>query len=724
MEESSTTGLVVNDDLLSQLARNDPRIRRLDCMHLFSRILDNENWLSVPQHVDRIVGDLQRSGLFVELLALDIAYLHYLSSYQRIFEALVGLMSSPSLKEVLVYSRSDRVVFDQAPLVHTILERVAASDSIQRLSLSNLRLHGNDHDCFLRPLLGARDCSLGEFHLNYCSLDHASIPGLRQGLARNRSLRKFGYRRLVPHGLETLLQGVADQGLIEDLELHVHVASPATWECFQAFLRESTSLQSLQLALGEDVDGRSPLASILAGVQQSQSLKRFTLRGILPSIEPDHWRDLLRYNSTLESLDLFTFKLGPAQASAIAEGLTGNDALTELNLSHSLSSPGGRTSFDPARWSPLLTRHAHLQTLNLQSCHIGDRGLELLLRGLVHNADSSLVSLDIGGNLISNEGLAEVVNTLSAAGKVRELNLSWNDFAGPDIVALVCRLLVEVASLRKLCLDGIALEGWGQAGIEEALSTSRLEELSLSATGLGVIDILSLWEGLRRNTSLRSLSSCNGLQYNEYPSSLFFMLKENKTLQSLDLSGNTIGPLGLAAITLGLVDNTGLQELNLSDAEITTYCLDSIGTALTTNSTLQVLHLPASEGHRSDFVAFWKCLGRMKGLRELRTSVYDGFVVDLDAARALASSLELNCVFRVVDMKFLSVPPSLQDRILFYLYANCRGRQKLQEWTGRDFDSRLWPYALSSFSAPRDLSCLALIFRQKHSSALPDSHHG
>ncbi len=125
----------------------------------------------------------------------------------------------------------------------------------------------------------------------------------------------------------------------------------------------------------------------------------------------------------------------------------------------------------------------------------------------------------------------------------------------------------------KLSLYGCSVRVTEDNGplLEEMLGENRtLQELDLSRNPINASGLGYIAEGLRHNTGLVKLSlywsSVSVTEDNGPP--LEEMLRENRTLQELDLSQNLINASGLGYIAKGLRHNTGLVKLSLYSCSV------------------------------------------------------------------------------------------------------------------------------------------------------------
>ena len=172
---------------------------------------------------------------------------------------------------------------------------------------------------------------------------------------------------------------------------------------------------------------------------------------------------------------------------------------------------------------------------DLWDCHIQDKGLNILYRGLRHCSD-----IIINGLWLSNNGLttqsSSLISELVVQYKVKELMIGYNDTIGEDqqLYSMLTNPSNELQTLIMRC------------------------------------------------TKLSSTAATD----------LFTAVKENNILKVLDIAHNVITDDACAAITTALERNSSLVELSMNDNPLSSEAIVNIVRCLEVNNTLQLLGLP------------------------------------------------------------------------------------------------------------------------------------
>lgn len=189
------------------------------------------------------------------------------------------------------------------------------------------------------------------------------------------------------------------------------------------------------------------------------------------------------------------------------------------------------------------------EELNLSDNNIGDEGAEWLLKGLT---SKTTTGASVGKNLktllmprarMGAKGMKAIGGVIGASTSLENVVLSSNMCDAEGMKGEFCAGLSKNKSVKSLCLAATRIGDEGVALLcEGPLRTHRtLEHISLTYNRLEV-------------AAAKSLAAA---------------LAVNKALRFLDLSGNTLGPLGAEALVDGLKKNGGrVQQLSVAQNEI------------------------------------------------------------------------------------------------------------------------------------------------------------
>ncbi len=328
------------------------------------------------------------------------------------------------------------------------------------------------------------------------------------------------------------------------LELGTRLYKKSSAEAMAKYVRTSKSLQRIQwdrVTFGDDRELRQReenLCCFLHAIQESTSLNELQIR-LTPIGGPSFLalENMLTHTQSLRSLNLM-YSYGILEEIAIAEvssGLKKNTTLQELTLEIFRAE---------TNVSPLLTslcNHPHLRNLQLHGSVGNLTGLETLL--------------------------------LSDNSKITELEID-RSFYGSTIIGLtsVLHALASRPTLTKLGLRRCHLGRDEFRPLRMALrNIPSLQSLDLSHNTLGSAGLAELAQALYRNTSIKVLDiSENSLNDMESAQVLRDILRNNKTITTLDLSGNRFGETtgAVDCIADGLGSNSTLLKIDLSSCAL------------------------------------------------------------------------------------------------------------------------------------------------------------
>ncbi|KAI9199429.1 uncharacterized protein BJ171DRAFT_518366 [Polychytrium aggregatum] len=199
-----------------------------------------------------------------------------------------------------------------------------------------------------------------------------------------------------------------------------------------------------------------------------------------------------------------------------------------------------------------------LKKLRLSGCHIGDYGVQLLLR------------------------------RLDSASLVKEMGIC-DDVVGPIGAGVICRV-VNDCSLIELDLHKNELGNDGCISIAQSLATNTtLVRLILNECGISTTGMITLFNTLQTNRTLTRLEISKNRLSDYAAASLAMCLILNDKIEKIDISNNSITPNGMNLIGDGLRVNKGLKSLDVSFNEAGDHGVVTIAESLIHNTTLEFL---------------------------------------------------------------------------------------------------------------------------------------
>ncbi|XP_060625651.2 ribonuclease inhibitor isoform X2 [Anolis sagrei] len=329
------------------------------------------------------------------------------------------------------------------------------------------------------------------------------------------------------------------------------------------------------------------------------------------------WKELVSSLHQYKTIRLDDCSLSTKHFKDISTVLTKNQVLTELKLNNNEVGDSGMEVLCKG----LLHPSCKLQKLWLQNCNLTEACCEHLRSVLSSNA--SLTELHLGDNTLGESGVkvlcqglldpnckleslqldycelsAANVEALSSALRtkpsLKELSLCNNSF-GDAAVKLLCQGVQDSkCNLETLRLENCDFTAESCGDLSTILSTKpSLKELCIGENKIGDRGVALLCQGaLNPNCNVQKLWlwECGITAHGCKDLSNLFGNKE--TLKELSLIGNDVKDQGMDFLSQGLKNpKCKLQAIWLRECGLTGTCCKSLSQALSTNGTLKELHI-------------------------------------------------------------------------------------------------------------------------------------
>ena len=307
----------------------------------------------------------------------------------------------------------------------------------------------------------------------------------------------------------------------------------------------------------------------------------------------------IRVNTTLEKLDLSCNALSDDGVNFISDGLKNNNSLKEVNISRNkITSEGAQYIADAIRINTTLVK------LDLSCNTLSDDGAIAISDSLQSNkgitkiteaiqTSLTLQNIDISKNNISIEGLVYFMEAVKNNCTLQVVNITHNNVIRSGFTSI------------KQCIENLQHPIQIYASWNELNQYGKLvTKISTSCAPDNIEDdvwsfdeynadrlVMCLSECLKEDDTLQELNMSYNKITNEGAKMISEAIKVNKTLQKLNISENSISDDGAAAISDGLKCNSSLQELNISWNKITKEGIKLIAEAIKVNTTLHTLNL-------------------------------------------------------------------------------------------------------------------------------------
>ncbi|KAJ2614842.1 hypothetical protein EV177_001853 [Coemansia sp. RSA 1804] len=229
----------------------------------------------------------------------------------------------------------------------------------------------------------------------------------------------------------------------------------------------------------------------------------------------------------------------------------------------------------------VLLQQSYLHTLNLSNNAMVPKSAERLIEAISSGCPSLRV-LDLSGNLLRTDGAQIIARYLISKGRnLESLNVSGNQIPSEGGVALANSLSARFGSKLKVLNVGMnQFELAGSEALGHALAENRhLEQLVIPQNNILNNGCGLLFEGLRSNNTLLSIDiSGNLLTHISARSVSSYMTSRSSAsstrlgfdamgIRTLNMSANSLGDEGIAALCSGFQSNSHLVHLFLDNVE-------------------------------------------------------------------------------------------------------------------------------------------------------------
>ena len=437
-------------------------------------------------------------------------------------------------------------------------------------------------------------------------------------------------------------------------------------------IRVNTTLEKLDLSCNEiSNDGVRFISDGLNNY--NNSLQELNIsKNKITSEGAKYIGDAIRVNTTLEKLDLSCNSVSDDGAAAISDSLQLNKSLQELNMSRNeITSEGTK------KIAQVIHMNTTLKHLDLSINKIGDDGAKFISDGLKSN--TSLQELNISYNNITNKGIKVIAEAIQISFKLtlQNINISKNHISIEGLVYFMeavkndCTLQVVNITHNNVTRSGFTSIKWCIENLQHPIqiyaswneinkSGKLVTKISTSCAPDNIEDdvwsfdvydadhlVMCLSECLKEDDTLQELNLSHNKITSEGAKMIGEAIKENKILQKLDIRGNSISDDGAAAISDGLKCNISLQKLDMSSNKITNEGAKMIGKAIKVNTTLRKLDIDGNSISDDGAAAISDGLKCNISLQELNMSFNE---ITSEGAKFIAEAIKVNTTLHTLNL--------------------------------------------------------------------------
>jgi Ran GTPase-activating protein (RanGAP) involved in mRNA processing and transport len=210
--------------------------------------------------------------------------------------------------------------------------------------------------------------------------------------------------------------------------------------------------------------------------------------------------------------------------------------------------------------------------------------------------NKTLRKLNLIGDKISDSGIIYIAKGLEKNTALRCLKMTGISAVGGKVLASAIATNASLPLVELALYDGhdLITEDSRQAFIDMLRQNTSIETLYLSFVGMpgSVSDpVPFLAEALQNNSTLKQLYLYDYISTPDMVKDVSRMLAVNRSLTSLDISGNSIGDDGVTHLAEALKQNKTLEKINISYCDITDVGVTHLAEALKQNKSLKWLDI-------------------------------------------------------------------------------------------------------------------------------------
>ena len=543
-------------------------------------------------------------GCHVSVVMIDVIKqfdLKSLSSVQIFnctfeFHALTNILSSLS-NLLSITMQSNKFSVQEVKGVSSVIMN---NCNLQYLDLSDNHLH-NDIVEVTKALKHTK--TLKVLNLANNDIPQSAATAISAIISSNASLEVFciGNNKL-GSSIVIILESLCRISSLRKLQLCNNQITKEADEALASVILHNTGLQELYLS-GNNLDEQ--MLTVAKALQHISSLRSLDLGNNNISKEVAGELALaISANECLEKMRLYNSKL-TSSAIVILQSLSNITALKYLNInSNYITEEAGEAL------SSVVMHNTRLEELHVSGNNLG-KGMLTVAKALQHI--SSLRSLDLGNNNISEEVAGELALAISANECLEKMRLYNSKLTSSAIVIL--QSLSNITTLKYLNIKNNQItEEAGEALASVVMHNTRLEELHVSGNNLGK-GMLTVAKALQHISSLRSLDLGNNNISEEVAGELALAISANECLEEMRLYNSKL-TLSAIVILQSLSNITTLKYLNIKNNQITEEAGEALASVVMHNTRLEELHVSGNNLGKG-MLTVAKALQHISSLRSL-----------------------------------------------------------------------------------------------------------
>ena len=597
------------------------RNNKRKCLHVFQCYLEAKENTEMPEVISSTFKDGKVAFSYVKLLPHNIT----------------SLMSFICTKQSIQWKSLE---LQQCKIGDTGMSVLQQYISDTTSTLEHVDLSGNHSSPWGVYCAIIRHCSVDS--LTLCGDDGIGqyVNELKEVLQMNTTLISLKLCNINNNGAVNIAKAIQMNTTLQTLDMSNNEISDDGVIAISDYLKRNSSLEKLNLSTNNITsEGAKAVAE---AIQVNTTLEKLDLSfNKLSDDGASFISDGLKTNKSLQEIKMSTNEITNKGAKTIAEALQLNTTLKQLDLSINKIFDDGATAI-----SNVLKTNITLQELNISHNNITNKGITKIIE--VIQINSTLQNINISKNHISSDGLLYFMEMFKNKNSLQVVNITHNNVTRSGFTSIK-QCIENLQYPIQICASWNEINTYGQlvSKISKSCAPDNIKEDVWSFQEYDPDHlVMCLSECLKEDDTLQNLN----LQYKRITSegakSIAEAIKVNKTLKKLDINDNTISDDGAAAISDSLKSNNSLQQLNMSSNNITSEGTKKIAEAIKVNTTLKILRI--SSNRISDGVAaISDSLKSNNSLQEL--NMYNNKITG-EGAKKIAEAIKVNITLKILTI--------------------------------------------------------------------------
>ena len=489
------------------------------------------------------------------------------------------------------------------------------------------------------------------------------VPFIASGLCINRTIRTLDIsnNNISDLGAQEIARALHENQTLQALNISCNNIRVDGAKAMAEALHENKELQYLDISNNNILD--NGVIAISECMKKHSKLQQLVISGNNISSKGTHQlAEAVKINTTLRSLDISNNKISSDGVKFINDCLKLNCTLKELNLSENEITNEGVMELSEA-----IRMNMTLLKLNMSKNWITIDGILNFLE-TINNGKFVIQSLNITHNNVTKSGLIKIEQSIKKLSFPLEVFASWNEIKDENVAVLksTIKCLSYNSHNDSIECSDIKEDEWSLHNISniEYRATflcdclkedNTLQSLDLSENIIFtdnksrcIANVVRMTKAIQINSTVQKLNMSYNSISDDGAAAISDSLKINVSLQELDLAGNNIITEGAIKIAEAIQVTKTLQKLNLYNNNISDDGAAAISDSLKINVSLQELNLADNKITTEGAKKIAEAIQVTKTLQKL--NLYNNSISD-DGAAAISDSLKINVSLQELDLE-------------------------------------------------------------------------